>query len=119
MTERERLFNLLRENKKLIPLEDDRIRLSVISDVTDHLLANNVTILPCKLGDDLYFNPTPNEIRKSPFTVALIALAEDGWYLSNSFDVDDALYHFDKINTHESYLSKELLEQALKERERE
>lgn len=83
-------------------------------DFADYLLENGVVVLPCKLGDDLYYNPTPNEIRKSPFSVALIALAEDGWYVSNSFDVDDALYHFDKINTHESYLSKELLEQALK-----
>lgn len=43
---RDRLISLLRQEKNIIPIEDDRTRFSVISDIADYLLANGVIVLP-------------------------------------------------------------------------
>ena len=87
--------------------------------IADYLLANGVVVLPCKLGDDLYWvegRSDGDRVRKYCHPIDLIALAEDGWYVCADYvDSADALYHCEKLNTKYAYLSEEEAEQALKE----
>ena len=51
MTDRERLINVL--NEAFIK-SDDNFGMPNIEQVADHLLANGVIVLPCKVGDTVY-----------------------------------------------------------------
>lgn len=52
MNERERLIELL---SKSFNVSDDNYGIPNIEQVADNLLENSVVVLPCKVGDTLYF----------------------------------------------------------------
>ena len=52
MTDRDRLIELIRKGKKAFTKSD----VTYIEEyLADHLLANGVIVLPCKVGDTVYF----------------------------------------------------------------
>lgn len=84
--------------------------------VAEELLRNGVVVLPCQVGDDLYYFTSPESgVRKRTYPIGVVALTNDGWYVCDNWEEDDALYHCDKINTNDSYLSEEEAEKAYQE----
>lgn len=116
---RERLIELLRYGKKIIPINDDRTRLSVIADIAAYLSDNGVIVPPCKVGDTVYFvarnsgRPigTIDEIE-----IVQIARRKEGFHAKGRFK--GSLNEFEirsfKIDNYSFFLTKEEAEAALK-----
>ena len=110
MTERERLIELLKESEKKVseifsePLEIEEW----LGVYADYLLANGVTVLPCKVGDTIYRCGDP--IKKVyEWEIEHIEL-----YLDAIVFVDDSDNEFTAEDIGKTaFLSKEEAEKAL------
>ena len=106
---RDRLFDLLRREENIIPIEDKRTRWSVIANIADYLIANGVIVPLVKVGDTVY-QVDSVRIYESKIT----AIYQDG--------IGKIIYDTDGIAFDERaigksiFLTREDAEQALKER---
>lgn len=81
--------------------------------IADYLLANGVILLPCKVGDDLYWINEESEVKCQKNAIAGIVVTNDG------FEIIDTDNNRDKLGTRYAYLTHKEAEKALKEREDE
>lgn len=119
MTERERLIELIADSKQLNAwsVEDKWGR---IEDLADHLLANGVIVLPCKIGEKLYDTgefflencscPEIYELKDDEMTIHKRQYGEEYRFTYDSFYIG----HDDFGKT--VFLSREEAEKALAER---
>lgn len=126
MTDRERLTDLIKKAEKQELLDfftadlDEAIDMSggtqfngTVEHLTDYLLEHGVIVLPCKVGDTVYYITGIGHNLVKPAKVKEIIIDEngikdlyvqgDGYDFENSFDI--------------FFLTREEAEKALKERE--
>ena len=112
MTERERLIELLKSDSCESPMLCDpnckyaNLERCYEERTADFLLENGVIILPCKIGDDLYWISDENEVECQRNAIVGIVV-KDGCF--EALDID-------KIDTRYAYFSREEAEKALAER---
>lgn len=108
MTDRERLIELIIGAKRTDPETG-----SFTEYLADYLLANGVIVLPCKVGDTVYYiTGIRNNIVKSAIVNEIILNCDGIGDLFVSSDTADFENSFDIF-----YLTREDAEKALKERE--
>lgn len=108
MTDRERLIDLMIEAKRTDPETG-----SFTDYLADYLLDHGVIVLPCKVGDKVYYiTGIRNNIVKSAIVNEIILNCDGISDLFVSSDTADFENSFDIF-----YLTREEAEQALKERE--
>lgn len=126
MTERERLIELLRSAPKTDTVYGN-IKLpepvQTLQTIADHLLANGVIVLPCKIGEKLYDTgefflencscPEIYELKDDEMTIHKRPHGEEYRFTYDSFYIG----HDDIGKT--VFLSRELAEKALAERSKE
>ena len=114
MTERERLIELLMQGD-IAAAKQGVFNCCMCrreaETIADYLLENGVIILPCKIGDDLYWISDENEVECQRNAIVGIVV-KDGCF--EALDIDG---NIDKIGTRYAYLSREEAEKALKESE--
>lgn len=101
MTQRDRLIELLDTNCGYV----DEVR---ADELADHLIENNVMVLPCEVGSDIYWINEENEVKCHKNGVRGIVIRKDKILIE---DTDGCI---DEIGTKYCYLSREEAEQALK-----
>lgn len=100
MTDREKLVELIKRNPYA----------NTPDSLADHLLAHGVIVLPCKVGDDLWWIDAEDwSVKVDKGGVKGIAITADG------VRIMDGCGGFDEIGTQYCYLSEEAAEAALKE----
>ena len=105
MNDRDRLIELL----KNVP----RNAKAFYGQFADYLIANGVVVLPCNIGDDLYWiDDENNRVRNHKNGVAEIIYCSNGVW-----KIKDTDGNVDKAGTQYAYLSREEAEKALKEGE--
>lgn len=124
---RKRLIELLRNIPQSRPIFGSRKQgktYTLVTDVADHLLANNVVVLPCKVGDTVYM---PWEWKDTSgvaiLTVERLSITEAGLSIRTDLWSDDedywlayncGVFKFDNIGE-TVFLTKEEAEKALAE----
>lgn len=96
--------------EKLIELIQESVRCSrnLAEVIADYLLANGVIVLPCKVGDDIYYINEYGKVCCAKKDVQGII------YLGGSdFEIMDMDENIDKIGTRYCFLSREEAEKAL------
>ena len=115
MTERERLVELLMQGD-IAAAKQGVFNCCMCrreaETIADYLLENGVIILPCKIGDDLYWISDENEVECQRNAIVGIVV-EDGCF--EALDIDG---NIDKIGTRYAYLSREEAVRALEESEK-
>ena len=105
---RNRLIELLRT------VDNMRLMRAGISECADHLLSNGVIVLPCKVGDDIWWIDTEaNEINCAENDIKAICYYGEGNFKVIVCDEETP----EDIGTEWCMLTKEEAERALKERE--
>lgn len=118
---RDRLINMLREPIQVIRGCESRMSIVAAEKIADRLLANGVIVLPCKVGDTVYYIEGAYYKSKRQ-TVAPIKVSEISWKCDRSGrDLGFALianrtrYKFSSIGK-TVFLTREEAEKALAER---
>lgn len=123
MTDRDRLIKVL--NEAFIK-SDDNFGMPNIEQVTDYLVANGVVVLPCKVGDTVYYY-SPDYGAILPYFVESINicyLGDEGEHCIYTFEsnchhgdelMDSIDFELDEIGK-TVFLTREEAEKALKER---
>ena len=123
MTERDRLKKLLDEAFKK---SDDNYGIPNIEQVADHLIANGVIVMPCKVGDTVYYY-SPDYGTILPYFVESINIrywGDEGEHCIYTFEtnclhgdelIDSIDFELDEIGK-TVFLTREEAEKALKER---
>lgn len=111
MTDRERLIELLEDT--LHEWESD-VSVQTLTEIAEHLIENGVIVLPCKVGDTVYYITGIGHNIVKPAKVKEIIIDEngikdlyvqgDGYNFENSFDI--------------FFLTREEAEKALKEQKK-
>lgn len=112
--DREKLVELLRQCVTQNITTDPDIWDGIVDvnygGIADHILANGVIVLPCKVGDDLWWIDAEDwSVKVDKGGVKGIAITADG------VRIMDGCGGYDEIGTQYCYLSREEAEAALKE----
>lgn len=78
MTDRDRLIKLLCKAPLGFKTFENQYYKSTISKIADYLIANGVTLLPCKVGDTVYYITGMGHNLVKPAKVKEIILDENG-----------------------------------------
>jgi hypothetical protein len=126
---RDRLIKLLQEFADVTYSSNGYIvDYTQVDDVADHLLANGVIALPCKVGDVVYMPWQYNEVQSIAClkVTTMLNILGFGWSFGTDFNTDDEGYaekykygHFEFTDIGKIvFLTREEAEKALAERSR-
>lgn len=113
MTDRDRLIELILKSEILCNTCGESTNTYCAEALADHLLANGVIVLPCKVGTEVYLSDyidTHHRVKEYKFLGNKIAVVIECWEWQRT--CTRMLDEFGKT----VFLTKEEAEQALKER---
>lgn len=114
MENREKLINILNEHTSI----KDENTADYNEWLADVLIENGVVVIPCEIGDSIWWIDDTDgyKIKEEENAIQAIAITRSGVYISTESD-DVQRHGFDKINTDYAYLSEEEAKKALAEKQ--